>query len=188
MPPYSMLMATIRKAGCRYFSLSPYSLRSTDVERAVDIAFQYRHHFRKDIIIDLLVYRRWGHNELDEPAFTQPLMYEKIRSRKSVPTLYEERLILDDVITPAEAQAVRDAERVRLDTELARADTYIPSAPMLQGRWKGIVWPADETAEYDPPTGAARTVLEKIGQASVTVPSGFVRPFLAKTIRSSVNR
>ncbi|KAI0261908.1 thiamine diphosphate-binding protein [Russula aff. rugulosa BPL654] len=54
------------------FLLSPDSLRSTDVERAVDIAFQYRHHFRKDVIIDLLVYRRWGHNELDEPALHNP--------------------------------------------------------------------------------------------------------------------
>lgn len=62
--------------------------------RAVDIAFKYRNHFRKDIVIDLIVYRRWGHNELDEPAFTQPLMYEKIRSRSSVPKLYEDKLIV----------------------------------------------------------------------------------------------
>ena len=91
----------------------------------MDIAFKYRNYFRKDIIVDLIVYRRWyaprslhlrhlrpyhltlwssiyhirshglrGHNELDEPAFTQPLMYEKIRSRRSVPALYEERLIV----------------------------------------------------------------------------------------------
>ncbi|TFY80498.1 hypothetical protein EWM64_g3510, partial [Hericium alpestre] len=65
-----------------------------DVARAVEIAFKYRNYFRKDVIIDLLVYRRWGHNELDEPAFTQPLMYDAIRSRKSVPTLYEETLIV----------------------------------------------------------------------------------------------
>jgi probable 2-oxoglutarate dehydrogenase E1 component DHKTD1 len=49
---------------------------------------------------------------------------------------------------------------------------------MLQGQWKGIVWPADETAERNPSTGVARDVLEKVGHASVTVPSGFVRPFL----------
>jgi probable 2-oxoglutarate dehydrogenase E1 component DHKTD1 len=64
------------------------------VVRAVDIAFKYRNHFRKDIVIDLIVYRRWGHNELDEPAFTQPLMYEKIRSRSSVPKLYEDKLVV----------------------------------------------------------------------------------------------
>lgn len=80
---------------------------------------------------------------------------------------------------------MRDAERVRLDTELSQADVYTPSAPMLQGHWEGIVWPEDESAECDPPTGVARAVLEKIGRASVTVPSSFVR--LLKSIGSSVN-
>lgn len=75
---------------------------------------------------------------------------------------------------------MRDAERVRLETGLAQVDTYIPVAPMLQGQWTDIVWPADEIADRDPPTGVARTVLEKIGQASVTVPSDFVREFLPK--------
>lgn len=59
---------------------------------ACRIANAYRQKFRRDVIIDLITYRRWGHNELDEPAFTQPIMYRKIRSRKSVPTLYEENV------------------------------------------------------------------------------------------------
>lgn len=90
-----------------------YLFCDQDVARAVEVAFKYRHFFRKDIIIDLIVYRRWyayvprnvmtkivahvlirGHNELDEPAFTQPLMYEKIRSRQSPPTLYEAQLLV----------------------------------------------------------------------------------------------
>ena len=70
---------------------------------------------------------------------------------------------------------MRDAERVRLDTGLAQADTHTPVAPMLQGQWIDIVWPADEIVDRDPPTGVVRTVLENIGRASVTVPSGFVR-------------
>lgn len=75
---------------------------------------------------------------------------------------------------------MRDAERVRLDTGLAKTGTYIPVAPMLQGQWTGIVWPADEKADREPPTGIVRKVLETIGRASVTVPSGFVREFLLK--------
>ena len=63
-----------------------------DVAYASSIAFEYRNKFRKDIILDLISYRRLGHNELDEPAFTQPLMYKNIRGRKSVPKAYEERL------------------------------------------------------------------------------------------------
>ncbi|KAH9061730.1 dehydrogenase E1 and transketolase domain-containing protein 1 [Lactarius deliciosus] len=155
-----------------------------DVARAIDIAFQYRHQFRKDVIIDLLVYRRWGHNELDEPAFTQPLMYEKIRSRKSVPALYEERLISDDVLTSAGAQGVRDAIRGHLDAELAQADTYIPTTTMLQGQWKGLVWPASEKAEHNPATGVAREVLEKAGRASVAVPADFeIHPRLQRHVK-----
>ena len=77
----------------------------------MEIAFRYRDYFRKDIIVDLLVYRRWGyvnfgdhalpklislsrHNELDLPGITSPLMYEKIAARKSVPQLYEEKLLV----------------------------------------------------------------------------------------------
>ena len=81
---------------------------------------------------------------------------------------------------------MRVAERARLDTELAQADKYAPSVQMLQGHWNGIVWPGDETAERDPSTGVANHVLEKVGRASVTVPSGFVRPFLRESSRSSV--
>ena len=84
----------------------------------------------------------------------------------------------DGVITPAEAQSVRDATRACLGAELSKVDIYLPKAPMLQGQWKDIVWPADEMAEHDPSTGVAHNVLEKVGHASVTVPSGFVRPFL----------
>jgi probable 2-oxoglutarate dehydrogenase E1 component DHKTD1 len=105
-------------------------------------------------------------------------MYDKIRSRKSVPALYEERLISDDVLTSAEAQGVRDAIRSRLDAELAQADDYVPTTTMLQGQWKGLVWPASEQAEHNPATGVARSVLEKAGRASVTVPADFVRPSL----------
>lgn len=70
---------------------------------------------------------------------------------------------------------MRDAIRGRLDVELAQADAYIPTTTMLQGHWKGLVWPASEKAEHDPATGVVREVLEKAGRASVTVPAGFVR-------------
>ena len=108
---FCMSMVIIPKVGCE-LSLGAHELKSVaDVSRALDTAFQYRNAFRKDIIVDLLVYRRWydirpsdeelvydydvrGHNELDEPAFTQPLMYHHIRSRKSVPTLYEDKLVV----------------------------------------------------------------------------------------------
>ena len=70
-----------------------------DVSYACSIAFEYRNKFRKDVIVDLISYRKLGHNELDEPAFTQPLMYENIRKRKSVPLLYEEKLTVRFILS-----------------------------------------------------------------------------------------
>ncbi|TCD66088.1 hypothetical protein EIP91_001846 [Steccherinum ochraceum] len=157
-----------------------------DVARAVEIAFKYRNHFRKDIIIDLIVYRRWGHNELDEPAFTQPLMYEKIRARRSVPALYENQLIEDKTITASTASSVREAYKTLLTNELAAADGYTPRAPMLQGQWSGLAWPKDSVKEEksrNPDTGVENAKLVEVGKASVTVPESFeIHPRLSRHV------
>ncbi|KAI0070572.1 dehydrogenase E1 and transketolase domain-containing protein 1 [Panus rudis PR-1116 ss-1] len=158
-----------------------------DVERAVEIAFKYRNYFRKDVIIDLIVYRRWGHNELDEPAFTQPLMYEKIRSRRSVPSLYEEQLINEKILTPEQASSIRTSYKSYLNDELAKAEDVVPSASMLEKQWNGISWPehafkAGEEA-VNPVTGVNTQVLKEVGKASVTVPEGFeIHPRLTRHV------
>jgi 2-oxoglutarate dehydrogenase E1 component len=61
---------------------------------AVRLAMDYRHRFKKDVIIDLIGYRRHGHNELDEPAFTQPIMYENIRNRQTIISTYTKQLLV----------------------------------------------------------------------------------------------
>ncbi|GMK58230.1 hypothetical protein CspeluHIS016_0502620 [Cutaneotrichosporon spelunceum] len=144
-----------------------------DVVRAVDIAFQYREMFRKDIIIDLICYRRWGHNELDEPGYTQPLMYEKIRSRKSVPELFEERLTSASVLSEADASAGRAAYNASLDKALAGVPDYKPPSEMLGGKWKDMVWPASAEAKPDPETGLPIDRLVDIGKKSVELPADF---------------
>ncbi|KAI9062004.1 dehydrogenase E1 and transketolase domain-containing protein 1 [Trametes sanguinea] len=157
-----------------------------DVQRAIDIAFKYRNYFRKDIIVDLIVYRRWGHNELDEPAFTQPLMYEKIRSRRSVPALYEERLIDENVLTKEAAESVRAEHKEFLSSELAAAASHRPGSALsvMQGQWKGMVWPASKEAVWDPETGVERDTLKRVGRASVTVPEGFeIHPRLQRHVK-----
>ncbi|KAI0754007.1 dehydrogenase E1 and transketolase domain-containing protein 1 [Daedaleopsis nitida] len=157
-----------------------------DVQRAMSIAFKYRDYFRKDIIVDLIVYRRWGHNELDEPAFTQPLMYEKIRSRRSVPALYEERLIDENVLTKDAAEAVRTQHKDFLASELAAAPSHPPGSQLsvLQGQWKGMVWPSSTDARRDPETGLGKDVLRKVGRASVAVPEGFeIHPRLQRHVK-----
>ncbi|KAF8957827.1 Transketolase, pyrimidine binding domain-containing protein [Flammula alnicola] len=144
-----------------------------DVAKAMDIAFRYRNYFRKDIIVDLLVYRRWGHNELDLPGITSPLMYEKIAARKSVPQLYEQKLIAEDILTPEAISSVRGSYKTHLEAELAKVPSYFPFASMLEEQWNGMVWPASVEAEHDPVTGVDREILERVGKASVTVPEGF---------------
>ena len=63
------------------------------MRRVIDLALEFRQAFRKDVVVDMICYRRWGHNEGDEPAFTQPLMYAQIRDRRSVRKLYTEKLV-----------------------------------------------------------------------------------------------
>ncbi|KAI0786303.1 dehydrogenase E1 and transketolase domain-containing protein 1 [Abortiporus biennis] len=156
-----------------------------DVARAIDVAFKYRNYFRKDVIIDLIVYRRWGHNELDEPAFTQPLMYEKIRSRRSVPSLYEEQLINEDILTPESASSLRSSYKTYLNEELSKAESYTPKPCMLEKQWKGLVWPASSDAIRDPETGIDNSVLKNVGKASTTVPEGFeIHPRLHRHVNS----
>ncbi|EKM51353.1 uncharacterized protein PHACADRAFT_152038 [Phanerochaete carnosa HHB-10118-sp] len=152
-----------------------------DVTRAIEVAFKYRNLFRKDIIIDLIVYRRWGHNELDEPAFTQPLMYEKIRSRQSVPSLYEQQLISEGVIDSSTAESIRSLHKDHLNSELAAADTFDPPPLEHTAQWKGIVSPLNDAAGieqespvlYHPETGIQKELLVEIGKASVATPEGF---------------
>ncbi|HEY8385478.1 MAG TPA: 2-oxoglutarate dehydrogenase E1 component, partial [Porticoccaceae bacterium] len=79
------------------------------------LAMDYRYQFKKDVVIDLVCYRRRGHNETDEPSATQPLMYQRIRQHKSTRTLYAEKLVADGVITAEEANRMLDSYRESLD-------------------------------------------------------------------------
>ncbi|TDL25298.1 dehydrogenase E1 and transketolase domain-containing protein 1 [Rickenella mellea] len=144
-----------------------------DVSRAMETAFKYRNLFRKDIIVDLIVYRRWGHNELDEPAFTQPLMYQNIRNRKSVPALYEDKLLAEKIIDHGDISSLRNSYKEYLDAELSHVVSFTPEASTLQGKWSQMVWPASTAAAGDPDTGVGIETLRDVGEASVRVPGGF---------------
>ncbi|KAJ7147082.1 Transketolase, pyrimidine binding domain-containing protein [Mycena crocata] len=155
-----------------------------DVVRAMEVAFQYRNYFRKDIIVDLLVYRRC-HNELDLPNLTSPLMYEKISSRRSVPQLYEERLMTEEVLDANKITSIRTTYRSELDAALLRLSSHVPSASMLEKQWKGMVWPASSSAERNPETGVKQEQLQDVGRASVKIPEGFeIHPKLQRHVKN----
>ncbi|RUS19431.1 thiamine diphosphate-binding protein [Endogone sp. FLAS-F59071] len=144
-----------------------------DVARAVELCFDYRNKFRKDVILDLITYRRWGHNELDEPAFTQPLMYRNIRTRKSVPRLYEEKLLDEGVLaSQSEIDRFRDEYFSALEASIKQSESYIPTADHLSGPWTGMVQPRDytRTDKSNPDTGVDAGTLLNVGRASVTSP------------------
>ncbi|KAJ3412904.1 hypothetical protein HDV05_008768 [Chytridiales sp. JEL 0842] len=149
-----------------------------DVAFATQIAFEYRHHFRKDVILDLIAYRRMGHNELDEPAFTQPVMYKAIRGRKSVPAIYEEKLIAEGVVTKGEVDEIRTSHFAQLDKHLEESYSYKPEADTLKGKWSKMVIPREAVTKLD--TGVHVDTLKEVGLGSVKSHGIEVHPRLAK--------
>lgn len=142
-----------------------------DVARALDMVFEYRSKFKKDIILDLMCYRRWGHNELDEPAFTQPVMYNNIRHRTSVPKLYEQKLLSESVLSDKEVETVREGQIKSLESGLQEAESYVPPENVhLDGLWKGIRHITKASETEIPDTGFDTQLLQDIGKISVTPP------------------
>ncbi|KAJ3016184.1 hypothetical protein HKX48_004167 [Thoreauomyces humboldtii] len=142
-----------------------------DVAHATAIAFEYRNKFRKDVIIDLIAYRRMGHNELDEPSFTQPAMYKNIRARPSVPKLYEQKLTAEGVVSDSAAiETMRTDYFNKLDKHLEASYNYTPKADTLKNKWSTMTIPT--TAVTTPNTGVAIDTLRDIGRRSIETPEG----------------
>ncbi|MDA5192744.1 2-oxoglutarate dehydrogenase E1 component [Govanella unica] len=135
------------------------------------LATEYRQTFHKDVVVDMFCYRRFGHNEGDEPAFTQPIMYQRIRNQSSTREIYAKRLIAEGVITADEAQAMRAEFDEVLEKDFEASTSYKPNkADWLEGRWSGLGLPdVDRRAQ----TGVPIDSLRDIGHAILTVPEGF---------------
>ncbi|MCM3877316.1 MAG: 2-oxoglutarate dehydrogenase E1 component, partial [Thermoanaerobaculia bacterium] len=146
------------------------------VVHVVDIAIDYRNTFRRDVVIDLVCYRRYGHNEGDEPSYTQPLMYQKIKSHASVARLYGGSLVKGGHLTAAEAEEMWASEKAVLERAYEEArgtpkasfvdSLAVPPAPRLN------------------PEGDARARLQRVIGAVSTVPEGFeVHPKLKALLK-----
>ncbi len=136
------------------------------------VAMEYRQKFKKPVIIDMFCYRRYGHNEGDEPAFTQPLMYQKIRSHPTVTELYAEQLIKEGVLTKEEVETMKSEVRAMLDEEFEAGDIYKPNkADWLDGRWSAIGFAEDEARRGN--TGVDTETLREIGRKITEIPKDF---------------
>ncbi|MCB2087691.1 MAG: 2-oxoglutarate dehydrogenase E1 component, partial [Sphingomonadaceae bacterium] len=139
---------------------------------ACKLAVDYRQRFKRDIVIDMWCYRRFGHNEGDEPKFTQPLMYDAIRQHPPVSSVYAQRLISEGEIVTGYATQLREEIDELLSAEFEAAKSYKANeADWFAGRWSGLHKPADpETARRNVHTAIEPKLFESLGRTLTTVP------------------
>ena len=142
------------------------------VTHAAKVATEFRQKFQSDVVIDMFCYRRFGHNEGDEPMFTQPLMYKAIKQKKTTLQLYSDRLVRDGLIAEGEVEEARTAFQNFLSDEFEAGKTYKPNkADWLDGRWSGF-----ETSEGEyqrGQTAVSTELLREVGTALTRLPEDF---------------
>jgi 2-oxoglutarate dehydrogenase E1 component len=142
------------------------------VVHVAKIATEFRMRFQKPVVIDMFCYRRFGHNESDEPAFTQPLMYRAIRSHPSVVSVYGKRLIEQGVVSEPDIEGMKGRFRAHLDAEFAASDSFRPNkADWLDGRWSKMGFAEDD--ERRGTTGVAVDTLREVGRRITMIPQDF---------------
>jgi 2-oxoglutarate dehydrogenase E1 component len=142
------------------------------VVHVAKIAVEFRMKFQKPVVIDMVCYRRHGHNETDEPGFTQPIMYRKIRSHPTTVALYSDKLAKEGTLSAAQIDDMKAKVRAHLDEELKLSEGYKPN----EADWKTGVWSKvgnDEDEERRGNTGVEVDVLREVGRRITTVPNDF---------------
>ena len=142
------------------------------VTHVAKIAIEFRQQFKKDVVIDLFCYRRHGHNETDDPSFTQPIMYRNIATHATTRQIYAKRLVDEGTISEADAEAMVTEFQNRLEGELEASKSFKPNkADWLEGKWAGLEEASGD--ERRGTTGVELETLKKIGLAITSVPDGF---------------
>jgi 2-oxoglutarate dehydrogenase E1 component len=139
---------------------------------AAKVATEFRQKFLKPVVIDMFCYRRFGHNEGDEPAFTQPTMYKKIKAHDSVVQKYGRRLVAEGLLSEAALDAAKADYRAQLDEAFEAANSFKPNkADWLDGKWAGLERKSAEFVRGD--TGVDEKLLREVGAGLCRVPDGF---------------
>ncbi|MCW5699088.1 MAG: 2-oxoglutarate dehydrogenase E1 component [Rhodospirillales bacterium] len=130
------------------------------------IATEYRQEFQRDVVVDMFCYRRFGHNEADEPMFTQPIMYRTIGKHPSTKEIYADRLIAEGVVSADDVAAIETGFRNRLETDFEAANKYrVNKADWLQGKWEGLKTLIGEEELREDDTSVSLDMLKLIGEA-----------------------
>ena len=150
------------------------------------IATEFRQEFKRDVIIDMFCYRRHGHNEGDEPMFTQPIMYRAIAKHPTTRTVYEQQLIREGVLTRESADKIVGDFQDRLAKDFEAANNYKPNkADWLEGKWAGLVQHSGEEELLEDTTGVSPDLLTEVGHALARVPKNFnVHPRLIRQLNA----
>jgi 2-oxoglutarate dehydrogenase E1 component len=155
-----------------------FHVNGDDPEAAVQaarLATAYRQAFGGDAFIDLVCYRRHGHNELDDPTFTQPVLYETIRQHPSVARLYADQLVQAGVLDAEAAQAMRERARQALDEALVSAREHMPRQKVFAfgGVWQGLSWAPPHGSGWAADTAVPAERLQQIAKPLTALPEGF---------------
>jgi 2-oxoglutarate dehydrogenase E1 component len=142
------------------------------VVHAAKVATEFRQKFHKDVVIDVFCYRRFGHNEGDEPMFTNPMMYTNIKRHKTTLQLYTERLVADGLIPEGEIEDMKAAFQAHLNEEFEAGKTYKPNkADWLDGRWSHLNREGEEYQRGQ--TWISETTMKDVGAALTRAPEKF---------------
>ena len=152
-----------------------FHVNGDDPEAVVHVcrlATEFRNKFKEDVVVDMFCYRRSGHNEADEPSFTQPLMYQAIKKHPTTVKIYQKRLLKENTINSDQIQKIQKDFKNFLDTELEGAKSYKPNkVDWLEGDWTGL-----STASFDARKGITsikESELLEIGRAIHQIPADF---------------
>ena len=139
---------------------------------ATKVATEFRQRFRKDAVVDMFCYRRFGHNESDEPAFTQPIMYSKIKQHPATSKIYGDRLIGEGLMTANDLANRTGAFRAQLEDDFSVSQAFRPNkADWLEGAWKGLERAKGIARRAK--TGVGVKTLKSVGDVLTTIPEGF---------------
>jgi 2-oxoglutarate dehydrogenase E1 component len=139
----------------------------------MQIAVAYRARFKRDVFVDLVCYRKYGHNEMDDPTYTQPVMYQKIAAHTPISKRYAERLLAEGVIDEKRLDAIKESQAALLREAHERATAETNRARERgtpEGAWKGLQWAGDD---WSADTKVARDVIDRAMDRLTALPDGF---------------
>lgn len=138
------------------------------------LATEFRQEFGRDVVVDVFCYRKYGHNEGDEPMFTQPLMYKTIKKKQPPVTLYADQLIKEGLVTQKDVDAMFDEYKAKFEEDFETAKNFSPNkVDWLEGRWTGLKKPNPSEEHPAGQTGVKKDILTEVGMKLTEVPESF---------------